>query len=97
MRQIAIILTIVLFISSCCNIICERQKHAELIIEKVERYSLETGRFPENVKEIGLDDRQMHLSFYTKIDSTEYEVWYGLNLGTSKIYNSKSKKWRREG
>lgn len=97
MRQIAFILTLFLFISSCCNIICERQKHAELIIEKVERFRLETGKFPESVKEIGLDDKQMHLSFYTKIDSTEYEVWYGLDLGTSKIYNSKSKKWRREG
>jgi hypothetical protein len=83
--------------SSCCDIICERQKHAELIIGKVERFKQETGRLPENVKEIGLDDKQMHLSFYTKIDLTEYEVWYGLDLGTSRIYNSKTKKWRKEG
>jgi len=97
MRQIAIILTISLFMSSCCNIICERQKHAKLIIDRVERFKQETGRLPENVKEIGLDDNQMHLSFYIKIDSTEYEVWYGLDLGTSKIYNSKTEKWRKEG
>ena len=83
--------------TSCCDIICERQRHAELIIEKVEKFRQENGRLPENVTEIGLDDKQMHLSFYTKKDSVVYEVWYGLELGVSKIYNSKTKKWREEG
>lgn len=99
MRQIIQILTIVLVlvITSCCDIICERQKHADFIIEKVEKFKHETGRLPNNVTELGIDDKQMHLSFYTKIDSTEYEVWYGTDLGVSKIYNSKTREWREEG
>lgn len=97
MKKIFLILTIFLFLTSCCDILCERQKHAELIIEKVEKFRQETGRLPEKVTEVGIDDKQDSLSFYEKKSKDEYEVWYGLDLGTSKIYNSKTKKWREEG
>lgn len=99
MRQIIYILTVgFLFgLNSCCDILCERQKHADLIIKQVEEFKLENGRLPEDVTETGLDDKQMHLSFYTKISDSEYEVWYGTELGVSKIYNSKTKTWREEG
>ncbi len=97
MRPLIIISIAFLFMTSCCDIICERQRHAEFIIEKVEKFKQDTGRLPDNVKEIGIDDKQMHLSFYTKKDSVVYEVWYGLELGVSKIYNSKTKNWREEG
>nr|HPH16141.1 hypothetical protein [Bacteroidales bacterium] len=56
-----------------------------------------TGLLPENLQQIGLDDTHMDLSFYEKKNQLEYEVWYGLDLGTSMIYNSKTKKWRKEG
>ena len=96
-KQILIILTTLFFLNSCCDILCERQKHAEKIIEKVEIYKQETGELPESVTEIGINDNQDHLSFYIKKNEDEYEVWYGLDLGTSKIYNSKIRKWRKEG
>lgn len=81
----------------CSDILCERQKHAEIIIEKVEAYKQKTGKLPENVREAGIDDEQDHLSFYRKISEDEYEVWYGLGLGSSKVYNSKTKKWKEQG
>jgi hypothetical protein len=90
-------LTILLFLSGCCDVLCERQKHAEVMIKKVEAYRQETGMLPEKVTEIGIDDNQDHLSFYIMKSEDEYEVWYGLGVGTSKIYNSKTKKWREEG
>ena len=68
-----------------------------MIIEKVEAYRQEKGRLPENVTEVGIDANQDHLSFYVKKSQDEYEIWYGLGLGTSRIYNSKTKKWREEG
>ena len=43
-------------------------------MEEVEKFRQETGRFSENVKEIRLDNKQMNLSFYIKIDSTENKV-----------------------
>lgn len=97
MKQGIIILTILSFLSGCCGLICEREKHAEKTIEKVEAYRQENGKLPENVTEVGIDDNQDHLSFYVKKSQDEYEIWYGLGLGTSRIYNSKTKKWREEG
>jgi hypothetical protein len=97
MKRVVIILTSLFFLSSCCGLLCERQKHAELIIEKVEAYRKENGKLPEHVTEAGIDDYQDHLSFYIKKSEEEYEIWYGLSLGTSRIYNSKTKKWREEG
>ena len=96
-RHGIIVLTTLLLLTGCCDIVCKRQKHAETIIKKVETYRQETGKLPDNVTEIGINDNQMHLSFYIKKSVDEYEVWYGLDLGTSKIYNSKTKKWRKEG
>lgn len=97
MKQGLIVFLVLCLLSSCCDILCERQKHAEMIIEKVEAYRQKTGELPEKITELGINDNQMHLSFYKKISEDEYEVWYGLDLGTSKIYNSKTKKWRKEG
>ena len=90
-------MTTLFFLSSCCGLLCERQKHAELIIEKVEAYRHENAKLPEKVTKVGIDDNQYHLSFYVKKSEYEYEIWYGLGLGTSRIYNSKTKKWREEG
>lgn len=84
-------------LNGCCDIICEREQHAVIIIEKVEAFKKEKGRLPSEITEVGIDDMQDHLSFYKKKDENEYEVWYGLNLGSSKIYNSKTKQWRVEG
>lgn len=97
MKQLTFILTVIFLLNSCCGLLCERQKHAEMIIEKVENYKQQKGILPENLTEIGIKDNQDRLSFYIKKSKDEYEVWYGLELGTSKVYNSKTKKWRKEG
>ena len=98
MKRLAQVIIIFILIStqSCCDIICERQKYAELIIEKVELYKKENNRLPNTLKDIGIEYRE-DMAFYGKISDDEYEVWYGTYLGVSKIYNSKTKSWREEG
>tara|TARA_B100001057_G_C22567650_1_gene839875 strand:- start:445 stop:759 length:315 start_codon:yes stop_codon:yes gene_type:complete len=99
MKQLLQILTIAILLmtTSCCDILCERQVHAELIIDKVEKFKQDKGRLPEDLTEIGLDGTQMHLSFYQLTSDTTYMVWYGLGVGESKIYRSKTKKWTEAG
>lgn len=94
--QIYSSILLISLLSSCCDLLCERQQHAESLIEKVETFKQETGRLPENEQELKME-AQMHLSFYKKINNEEFEVWYGTGLGASKIYNSKTKTWREEG
>lgn len=38
MKQGVIVFLVLCFLSRCCDILCERQKHVEMIIEKVEAY-----------------------------------------------------------
>ena len=99
MKQPLYIFTIVLLFitTSCCDMLCERQEHGELVIEKVEKFRTENGRLPDNVTEIGLDDTKMHLSFYEKTSDTTYKVWYGLDLGNSMVYKSETDEWKEEG
>jgi hypothetical protein len=34
---------------------------------------------------------------YNKLSNNNYELWFGLGLGTSMVYRSKTKKWSEEG
>jgi hypothetical protein len=55
---------------------------------------LKYGKLPANLSEVGLTDTIMHLSFYEKVDTNEYIVWYGTGLGESEIYRSSTKIWK---
>jgi len=54
MKQGLIVFLVLCLLSSCCDILCERQKHAEMIIEKVEAYRQETGELPEKLQNLAL-------------------------------------------
>ena len=97
MRQIIIILTTLFFLSSCCDILCKRQNHAEMIIEKVEVYRKSKGKLPEKVTELGIDDKRDHLSYYKKKSEDEYEIWYGLrNIEGLQLKDKKMERRRLE-
>jgi hypothetical protein len=67
-------------------------KQANEIIQKVERYIKKNGVLPNSLEDIG-EKTTMEGPFYNKIDSKEYEVWFGTYLGESCVYRSKTKKW----
>lgn len=88
------ILIIILF----CGIIgCvsenDKQKYAEMIIEKVENFKNENSHLPKNVSEIGLTESEKSFAFYQKETDSSFTVWYGLGVGESNIYLSSTKKW----
>ena len=82
--------------SSCCDMMCERERHAAIVIDSVESFKAQNNRLPDDLAEMGIE-YNMELSFYNKVDSVEYEVWYGSWVGVSKVYNSKTKSWRESG
>ena len=82
--------------TSCCDIICERQRHAELIIEKVEKFKKTYNRLPKDVIELGLNEKMDSPAFYEMETDSTYIVWYGLSVGESKVFKSSTKKWTEE-
>ncbi|MCD8448058.1 hypothetical protein [Tenacibaculum finnmarkense] len=92
------ILIYVLLFSICsCSVENEREKYAELIIEKVEQFKTEKNRLPKNVSEIGLVELENSKAFYEKKTDSTYIVSFGLSLGESKTYNSSKKEWTKGG
>lgn len=80
-----------------CNSTSDREEYAEMIIEKVEEFQNNNGRLPNDVTEIGLTEIENSSAFYEKTSDTTYIVWYGLSLGESKTYSSKTNKWTKGG
>ena len=98
MRQKYRILIIVLaFVVYGCSEEIEREKYAKLIIEKVEKFKTEKNRLPKNLSEIGLTEREDSKAFYEQKNDSTYIVWFGLSLGESKTYDSKTKEWTKGG
>ena len=87
-------MTIMFLLTGCCGVFCERQKHAETIIKKVEIYKQETGKLPESIREVGMGGEQDHLSSYYKLGD-RYWVSYEGRSGVIYSYNSMKKKWSR--
>lgn len=97
MRKMILLAMILLLQAGCCGLVCERQRHAALIIEKVENFRNVNGRLPETIEEVGMDGTQDRLSFYVKTGEDKYEVSYGLDVGISMVYDSKTKRWSEKG
>ena len=87
-----IVLTILLLLTGCCGVTC-KQKRAGTIIEKVEKYKQETGKLPESLGEIGMDDRR----FEYKMWPDRYWLHYEGRFGQIHTYNSMKKEWSRMG
>ncbi len=77
--------------------ICEREKWALEVIQRVENFETKNKRLPSTLAELGIDEAKVDLAFYKKISETEFEVWYGTSLGISNVYNSKTKEWQEKG
>src|SRR5258708_10046357 len=62
------------------------------IVSRIDAFRASHKRLPENLKEVGLDDREFTV-FYRKISDDENVVWFGTTLGESETDNSRTKKW----
>src|SRR5690606_34644620 len=89
-------LIISFFLTSCCGEFCEREKYAHEIFLKIENFKQENGHLPKNLSEIDLIETEDSKAHYIRISDNEFEVWYAIGF-ESKIYNSKTKKWKEEG
>ena len=96
-KKYKILICVLLFAGYSCSVENDREKYAELIIEKVEQFKTEKNRLPKNVTEIGLIELENSKAFYEKKTDSTYIVWFGLSLGESKTYNSTTKEWDKGG
>lgn len=87
---------LVIIFNSCCDTFCEREKYAISLIEKIEIYKTEFGIYPESLEVFNIKENDDSPAFYSKTSDSTYIIWYGLGF-ESKVYDSKTKKWKIEG
>ena len=85
------------FLIFSCDASSDKEEYAEIIIEKVDQFKSENDRLPNDVREIGLTEMEDSPAFYEKTSDSTYQVWYGLSLGESKIFNSQTQEWTTGG
>lgn len=62
------------------------------MISRIETFRLDHGRLPDTLEEIGMGDPDLDI-FYKKIRDDQYEVWFGVSLDISEVYDSRTRKW----
>ena len=89
-KKYHILIGLAIFILGCKDY--KRDKALE-VIKKIEAFKIINKRFPKNSKEINLEEIETSPIFYELVNDSIYKVWYGIDLGTSAIYNSGTKQW----
>lgn len=70
-----------------------KKRLAKEIIFKIEHYQQVNKKLPASLEEIGITENEEGPVYYEQKAAEEYILWYGQELGESKIYNSKTKRW----
>lgn len=96
MRKYIFFILPILFIA--CNGPSEKRllKDGNKIIEKIEVYKINNKELPNSLNEVGIEEKLEGPIFYNKEDSSNYILWFGVSVGESMVYSSKTKRWEKE-
>ena len=96
---------IIFFVSfaifSCSSEIDDTINKYNVIIKKIDAFQQVNSTLPSNeefykiIQDLGFEVSE-GCPCYNKISENEYDLWFGLSLGESMLYNSKTKKWSKQ-
>lgn len=71
------------------------KRRSEHMIEKIEEYKTKNGFYPKKISDVGFPepDESGPIFYEPKDSNTSYEIYFGMSLGESFTYNSKTQKW----
>ena len=89
---LSFIVALVTSFVTMANIIDRKQKFAEALIPKIEQYRQQNSRYPQNLDNLAIDNKQM---FYYWTDSTRqtYTIRFMRDGWHFSKYDSKNKEW----
>lgn len=90
LKPVAFFIFFLFFFGSCID---TKQKLGEEIIKKIEAYKKANGHLPDSLGDIGIAEKEEGPVYYSKVNDSIYEIYYGFLLGESVIYNFKTHKW----
>jgi hypothetical protein len=72
----------------------ELKDKGNVVIRRIEQFRETHGYLPDNLTAMGMVEEEAGPIYYLKQDSSSYIVWFGLELGESMTWDSKSGKWK---
>ena len=69
------------------------EARGQRLVAQVEYFRSTKGRLPSDTTEMGIKQTLDGPLFYEKKDDDSYIVYYGLQLGKSMVYDSKTRAW----
>jgi hypothetical protein len=88
----AIFLALLLILPANCA--DPKQAMGDRTVQLIDKFVGEHQRLPNDLSELGVKDVEEGPIYYRKEGEREYIVWYGTRLGSSVVYDSKTKRWR---
>ena len=97
----SLIIILSLFVLGCKNKVDSKISEYNTIIEKIDMFIGDYNKTPDEkefydlIKTLGYRPSE-GCPCYNKVSDSEYELFFGLGLGTSMVYHSKTKTWEKE-
>ena len=81
-----------LFVSGCRE---QRLKEAgEALAFRIDSFQTVEKRLPENLGELGIEEKMEGPLYYRKLSSENYWIYFGTTLGESIFFRSETREWR---
>jgi hypothetical protein len=86
---------IIIFLTLLGLMSCEDSKYKIGVqaINKIEDFRRKNHALPQYLGQIGIEETESGPIYYQLTTDSTYTIWYGLSLGESRTYDSKTKKW----
>ncbi|MDY4790360.1 MAG: hypothetical protein SO179_07340 [Bacteroidales bacterium] len=102
MKKILVIILFVIVISVSflyLMIYIENNRYEEegySLVKQIETYREKENKLPDNLNSLGIEEPIDEGPYYEIIDSINYKVYFFIGFDNSKVYYSKTKKWKDE-
>lgn len=63
------------------------------LVERIDSFQKANHRLPENLAELGIEEKIEGPLYYQKLSGEDYMVHFGTAVGESMIYRSKERTW----
>jgi hypothetical protein len=93
MKISLLIILFSLFLTSCID---KRQALGKAIYHKMLDFQKLHGHLPDNLSEIGVEDKMEGPIYYNKQSDSAFIIYYGGSLGESVIFDPKSGIWKSD-
>ena len=88
-----LVLCLVLAVSGCETREQRLVKQGNELIEQITSFQKANNRLPENVGELGIEEKMEGPLYYQKLSPQHYIVHFGTTVGKSMIYRSEKRAW----